>query len=55
MNNVSSNEFYADFNALAKLKTSAKQDPEAALKKVAQEFESIFINMMLKNMRQANE
>ncbi|WP_438461820.1 flagellar assembly peptidoglycan hydrolase FlgJ [Marinomonas sp. PE14-40] len=55
MNKVNSNEFYADFTALAKLKTSAKQDPEAALKKVAQEFESIFINMMLKNMRQANE
>lgn len=55
MNKVGSNEFYADFTALAKLKTSAKKDPEAALKKVAQEFESIFINMMLKNMRQSNE
>lgn len=55
MNKVNSNEFYADFTALAKLKTSAQKDPEAALKKVAQEFESIFINMMLKNMRQSNE
>lgn len=55
MNKVNSNEFYADFTALAKLKTSAQKDPEAALKRVAQEFESIFINMMLKNMRQSNE
>jgi len=55
MNKVNSNEFYADFTALAKLKTSAQKDPEAALRKVAQEFESIFINMMLKNMRQSNE
>lgn len=55
MNKVNSNEFYGDFTALAKLKTSAQKDPEAALKKVAQEFESIFINMMLKNMRQSNE
>ena len=55
MNKVNSNDFYADFTALAKLKTSAQKDPEAALRKVAQEFESIFINMMLKNMRQSNE
>ncbi len=55
MNKVNSNDFYADFTALANLKTSAQKDPEAALKKVAQEFESIFINMMLKNMRQSNE
>lgn len=55
MNKVNSNEFYADFTALANLKSSAQKDPEAALKKVAQEFESIFINMMLKNMRQSNE
>jgi len=55
MNKVNSNEFYADFGALAKLKTSARTDPEGALKKVAQEFESIFINMMLKNMRASND
>ena len=55
MNKINSNEFYADFTALANLKSSAQKDPEAALKKVAQEFESIFINMMLKNMRQSNE
>lgn len=55
MNNINSNDFYADFNALAKLKTSAQKDPDGALKQVAQEFESIFINMMLKNMRASND
>lgn len=55
MNKVDSNDFFADFNALAKLKTRAQKDPDGALRKVAQEFESIFINMMLKNMRASND
>lgn len=55
MNKVNSNEFYGDFASLADLKTQAQKDPDAALKKVAQEFESIFIGMLLKNMRSANE
>ncbi|MGB0784360.1 MAG: flagellar assembly peptidoglycan hydrolase FlgJ, partial [Marinomonas sp.] len=37
------------------LKTKAQKDPDAALKDVAQQFESIFINMLLKNMRSTNE
>ncbi|TBR38415.1 flagellar assembly peptidoglycan hydrolase FlgJ [Marinomonas agarivorans] len=55
MNKINSNDFFADFNALAKLKAKAQTDPDGALKKVAQEFESIFINMMLKNMRASND
>ena len=55
MSKVNSGEFYADFSSLSDLKTQAKKDPNAALKQVAQEFESIFIGMLLKNMRSANE
>ncbi|MCZ2721198.1 flagellar assembly peptidoglycan hydrolase FlgJ [Marinomonas sp. 15G1-11] len=55
MNKVNSNEFYGDFASLAALKTQAQKDPDAALKRVAQEFESIFIGMLLKNMRSSNE
>ncbi len=55
MNKITSNEFYGDLSSLAALKTQAQKDPDAALKKVAQEFESIFIGMLLKNMRSSNE
>ncbi|MCV2401502.1 flagellar assembly peptidoglycan hydrolase FlgJ [Marinomonas sp. C2222] len=48
-------DFFADFSTLAALKTKAQKDPESALKDVAQQFESIFINMLLKNMRSTNE
>ncbi|WP_417527112.1 flagellar assembly peptidoglycan hydrolase FlgJ [Marinomonas shanghaiensis] len=48
-------DFFADFSTLTALKTKAQQDPDAALEVVAQQFESIFINMLLKNMRSTNE
>ncbi|WP_369919529.1 flagellar assembly peptidoglycan hydrolase FlgJ [Marinomonas polaris] len=48
-------DFFADFSTLTDLKTKAQKDPDAALKDVAQQFESIFINMLLKNMRSTNE
>ncbi|HQS02150.1 MAG: flagellar rod assembly protein/muramidase FlgJ [Halothiobacillus sp. 24-54-40] len=44
---------YSDFQGLARLKTTAKSDPRAALKTVAQQFETQFISMMLKSMRDA--
>lgn len=44
---------YADFQGLARLKTTAKNDPRAALKTVAHQFETQFIQMMLKAMRDA--
>ena len=55
MSRIDNNAFFADFNSLVSLKAQAQQDPDAALRKVAQEFEAIFINMMFKNMRSANE
>ncbi len=45
---------YNDFSQLNDLKFEAKQDKNAALKKVAQQFESVFLGMMMKSMRQAN-
>jgi len=48
-------DFFADFSTLTALKTKAQKDPDAALKDVAQQFESIFINMLLKNMRSTND
>ncbi|MET4001043.1 flagellar assembly peptidoglycan hydrolase FlgJ [Marinobacterium sp. MBR-109] len=46
---------YTDLNQLQKLKNQAGNDQQAALKGVAQEFEQLFMNMMLKSMRQASD
>ena len=48
-----SSRFALDAQSVGKLRLQAKQDPDAALKVVAQQFESIFMNMMLKSMREA--
>lgn len=42
-----------DTQSLAKLRLDAKQSPDHALKAAAQQFESVFMNMMLKSMRAA--
>ena len=44
---------YTDFNGLANLKTQARQESPEALKEVAKQFESIFLGMVLKGMRDA--
>ncbi len=44
---------YNDFSGLAQLKYQAKQDPGAARAQVAKQFESLFMQMMVKQMRQA--
>ena len=46
---------YTDLNQLNKLKVQAESDQQGALKSVAQEFEQLFMNMMLKSMRQASD
>lgn len=46
--------FYADPQGLAELRSSAKANDPAALKQAAQQFESLFTKMLLKNMREAN-
>jgi len=46
---------YTDLASLEKIKVQAQGDSEGALREVAQQFESIFMNMVLKSMRKANE
>ncbi len=43
----------ADSQSLDKLRAQARQSPEQALKQAAQQFETVFMNMMLKSMREA--
>lgn len=46
---------YTDFHGLSQLKHQAKQDQDSALKQTSKQFESIFLQMTLKEMRKANE
>lgn len=43
----------ANAQSLDKLRAQARQAPDQALKAAAQQFESVFLNMMLKSMREA--
>ncbi len=45
---------YTDFNGLAALRRDAKQDPKGSLQAVAKQFEAIFMQMVLKSMRDAS-
>lgn len=45
--------YYADFSGLEGLKKNVKADDPQAIRAAAQQFESLFTNMMLKSMRQA--
>jgi flagellar protein FlgJ len=53
MLNVQNANIYTDFNGLAKLKNQARNDSPEALKEVAKQFEAIFLNNVLKGMREA--
>lgn len=46
-------DVYTDFSGTARLKNQAKHDPKAALNETARQFESLFIQMALKSMREA--
>lgn len=50
---VSATDVYTDINSLNNIKNEANSDE--ALKKVAQQFESLFVHELLKNMRSANK
>ena len=52
---MASSKAYTDLASLEKIKLQAQDDSEGALRQVAQQFESIFMNMVLKSMRKANE
>lgn len=53
MLDVKNSEVYTDFNGLGKLKAAARDNAPEALKQVAKQFESVFLNMVLKSMREA--
>ena len=52
---VSDSEAYTDLNRLASMKNGEKRDSEGNVRRVAQEFEAMFINQIFKSMRSANE
>lgn len=49
-----SNDVYTDFSHLTSLKTAARLNSSAALDKVANQFESLFTQILLKRMREAS-
>ncbi|MGZ4959903.1 MAG: flagellar assembly peptidoglycan hydrolase FlgJ [Methylomonas sp.] len=53
MLNTDTSSVYTDFNGLAKLKQGAREQSPQAIKEVAKQFESVFLSMVLKSMRQA--
>jgi len=51
---ISTPEIYTDIQGLQNLKRAAREDASGATREVAQQFESLFVKMMLKSMRNAN-
>jgi flagellar protein FlgJ len=47
-------DVYTDFQGLSELRARAKRDSDASLREVAGQFEALFMQMMLKSMRDAN-
>src|SRR3990167_818281 len=45
---------YLDFSGFEKLKRQSRDDKQAAIQSTAKQLESVFLNMMLKSMRDAN-
>ena len=45
---------YSDLESMTGLRQQARKDPHATLRQVAKHFESLYLNMMLKSMRQAS-
>jgi flagellar protein FlgJ len=52
---ASDTRVYSDIQGLEQLHAEVKNNPKAAKKEVAQQFESILMQMMLKSMRDANK
>ena len=50
-----SSQSYHDFSGLSELKARVQNDDETAIEEVGQKFEALFVQMMLKSMREANE
>lgn len=47
-------DVYTDFQGLTKLRTEARKESPEALREAARQFEALFLQMMLKSMREAN-
>ncbi|MDT3274109.1 flagellar assembly peptidoglycan hydrolase FlgJ [Shewanella sp. SP2S2-4] len=54
MEKLSSSSHFLDLGGLDSLRAQAQKDEKGALKKVAQQFEGIFVQMLMKSMRDAN-
>lgn len=52
---VNNTQLYSDLAQLRKLNAEAKENGEEALKVAAQQFEQLFLNMLLRSMREANQ
>ena len=52
-NAVGSTRSYLDFEGLGQLKGQARQDAKSATRETAQQFEAMFIQMMMKSMRES--
>jgi flagellar protein FlgJ len=52
---VAVKDVYTNLSGLNAIKVAGRKDSAEGLKQVAQQFESVFVNMMLKTMRDANK
>jgi len=52
---ASSAKSYADFGAVGELRGKAQRNEKGALRESAEQFEALFIQMMLKSMREASD
>ena len=55
MSDLNSINSYLDFAGLSNLRAKAKDDQDSAAKEVGRQFEAMFVQMMMKSVRQANE
>lgn len=54
MEKLSNSSHFLDIGGLDSLRSKAQKDDQGALKEVAQQFEGIFVQMLMKSMRDAN-
>ncbi|MGL5905381.1 MAG: flagellar assembly peptidoglycan hydrolase FlgJ [Shewanella sp.] len=54
MEKLSNSSHFLDLGGLDSLRAQAQRDEQGALKQVAQQFEGIFVQMLMKSMREAN-
>lgn len=54
MEKLANSSHFLDLGGLNSLRVQAQRDEKGALKQVAQQFEGIFVQMLMKSMRQAN-